>query len=171
MKYEIERKAPGDAGYIKIAEKNAQTGSILTNHSYQIIDTLNDITPGTISYRIRQIVDTAVSAFTATYIDTAETYLNTPCTNDTTNIISIVKIAPNPTNSNASLIIETDYPVSNMSIAIYDMKGSLVTKLNHSKAAGKITFNLPVATLSKGKYIVKVFNGTTAIGTTTLLKL
>src|SRR5688572_14561978 len=77
MKYEIERKAPGDTGYIKIAEKNAQTDSILTNHSYQIIDTLNDITPGTISYRIRQIVDTAVSAFTATYIDTVEAYLNT----------------------------------------------------------------------------------------------
>lgn len=169
MKYEIERKAPGDAAYIKIAEKNAQNGSILSNHSYQFIDTLKEISSGTISYRIRQITDTTASALTAIIIDTTETSLNTPCTND--NIISVVRIAPNPANNNTSLIVETDYAVSNMLIVIYDMKGSLVARLNHSKASGKIMFHLPVAELSKGKYIIKVFNGIKTIGTTTLLKL
>jgi len=171
MKYEIERKVPGGTGYIKIAEKNAQTGFILSNHSYQFIDTLNGIISGTISYRIRQIVDTTSSVFTAVYIDTAETSLNTSCNNDNSNVVSIVKIAPNPTDNNTSLIVETGYPVSNMPIAIYDIKGRLVIKLNHSKAAGKITFNLPVNKLSKGKYIIRVFNGIKAIGTTILLKL
>ena len=169
MKYEVERKAPGDAVYIKIAEKNAQNGSILSNHAYQFIDTLKEINPGVISYRIRQITDTAASSLTAIFIDTTETSLNTPCTND--NIISAVRIAPNPTSGNTSLIVETDYAVSNMPIVIYDMKGSLVARLNHSKAAGKIILTLPLTKLSKGKYIVKVLNDAKTIGTTALLKL
>ena len=72
MKYEIERKAPGDITYIKIGELNPQAGSVLTNHDYQSTNVLSNVNAGTVSYRIRQIIDTAAASFTAIYIDTAE---------------------------------------------------------------------------------------------------
>jgi len=170
MKYEIERKAPGDTGYIKIAEMDPQAGAILSNHNYQLTDPLNGITNGTVFYRIRQVIDKDAATFTAVYIDTTEVMIDSPCAGNGTDK---VRIAPNPAfdNTSTSLIVETSYAVSNMPIAIYDMKGRLVAQLYHSKTTGKIILNLPVAKLSKGKYIIKVFNGTTAIGTTTLLKL
>src|SRR5258706_2311265 len=49
MKYEVERKAPGDANYIKIADVTPQAGNILTNHSYQFINAFSNVTAGTIS--------------------------------------------------------------------------------------------------------------------------
>lgn len=169
MKYEIDRKAPADTGYIKIAEMDPKAGAILSNQDYQLVDSLNGIPQGTVSYRIRQIIDKDDANFMAVYIDTTEVMISSSCTESSTDL---VRIAPNPAfNNTSSLIVETSYAVSNMPIAIYDMKGSLVVRLHQSKAAGKININLPVGKLSKGKYIVKVFNGTKTIGTTTLLKL
>lgn len=170
MKYEIDRKTPADTGYIKIAEMDSKAGAILSNHDYQLVDPLNAIPQGTISYRIRQVVDKDDANFAAVYIDTTEVMISSPCTGSSTDIVRIVS---NPAfdNTSTSLIVETSYAVSNMPIAIYDMKGSLVVRLHQSKAAGKIILNLPVGKLSKGKYIIKVFNGTKTIGTTTLLKL
>ena len=168
MKYEIGRKLPGDTGYIKIAEINPQASTLLTNHNYQFIDPLSGIATGTVSYRIRQVVDTDAATFTAIYIDTTEVIINSPCTG---NAGDKVIVAPNPVGGTASLVVETDYAVSNMIIMVYDLKGGLVIKFHHSKTVGKTMFDLPVAKLSKGNYIVKVFNGTKTIGTTRLLKL
>jgi hypothetical protein len=172
MKYTIERKAPGDTGYIKIAETNAQAGDILSNRSYQFIDPLNGIAQGTISYRIRQLVDADLTTFTAVYIDTAEVVVNATCTGGNNNVNESVRIAPNPVvDDHASLVIQTDYAISHMPITIYDIKGSLVAQLYQSKTAGKFYIDLPVAKLSKGRYIVKVFNGRKPVGATSFLKL
>ena len=43
MRYEVERKAPGETVYTKIADVNAQAGSILANRTYQYN---NDLTSG-----------------------------------------------------------------------------------------------------------------------------
>ncbi|MGZ8517223.1 MAG: S8 family serine peptidase [Chitinophagaceae bacterium] len=170
MKYEIERKTLGDTAYLKIAEMEAQAGAILSNRNYEFIDPLNDITHGIISYRVRQVIDKEAATFTAIYIDTTAITINSACA---ATGMDQVRIAPNPAfdNSQISLIVETNYPVTNMPIAIYDMKGNLALKMHQSKGPGKISLNLPVAKLSKGKYIVKVFNGSKPIGTTSLLKL
>ncbi len=170
MKYEIERKTQDDTAYMKIAELKAQAGPILSNHNYQLEDPLNDVTPGIILYRIRQVVDKDAATFTAVYIDTTSITIGSPCT---ARSMDKVRIAPNPAldNSLTSLIVETDYAIDNMPIAIYDMEGNQVVKMHQSKGAGKISLNLPVAKLSKGKYIVRVFNGTKVLGTTSLLKL
>jgi hypothetical protein len=71
MKYEIERKAPGDANYIKVADVAPSAGQILSNHNYQFVNNLVNVSNGTVSYRIRQIIDTASVSFAAAYIDTA----------------------------------------------------------------------------------------------------
>jgi len=167
MKYEIERKIPGDVAFTKIADVNPQASDVLANHSYQFTNALTNVTVGTISYRIRQVIDTAAASFMAIYIDTANVSLAADCL--TTNVF---KVQPSPTTSNATLIVQTSTAIPNMAIAMYDMKGRLMMKMKTSKGPGKVTIDLPVTSvLASGKYIVHIYDNQKLIGTTDLLKL
>ena len=169
MKYEIERKTAADAGFSKVGEVTPKQGAILANHSYQFTDDLTGIANGTISYRIRQIIDTNAASLTAVYIDTAGTSFTSNCSVVTGDKVYVI---PNPTSDGqAKLVVETTYPVSIMPIAIYDMKGSLMVKISESKAAGRTIIDLPISRFAKGKYIIKVYNDNKAIGTADLLNL
>ncbi len=168
MKYEIERKSTLNATYTKIATISAKTGAILANQSYQFNDGLMGVAEGPVSYRIKQIVDTIAATFTAVFIDTATAVLNTACIgNGKVNVQTV----PNPATGNSALIVETDYPVSKMTISIYDMSGRLMHRFTDSKPSGRATIELPVQTLSAGKYIVKVNDGNKIIGISSLLKM
>ena len=175
MKYEIERKAPGDVSYSKIGDVIPQAGNVLANHNYQFINNLTSGSTGTFSYRIRQIVDTATATFTAAYIDTTNIIVSSPCTitgtiDPNTNPTRI-RVLPNPSSGQTTLVVETNYAVTNMPVALYDMKGSLIIKMFLSKGTGKATFDLPVGKLAKGRYIVKVYNNEKTIGTANLIRL
>jgi serine protease AprX len=178
MKYEIERKVPGESVYSKVGELNPVAGKILTNHSYQFNNTLVSVNAGTVSYRIRQIIDTATASFAAVYIDTTEFVLAAGCFPTSTGgnpqtVTDKVFVQPNPVagSDNATLIVETNYAVNNMPIAIFDMKGNRVLQIKSSKASGRKTIDLPVGILPAGKYVIKVYNSQKAIGTADLLKL
>lgn len=176
MKYEIERKAPGETSFSKIAEVNPQAGAILANRSYQYNNDLVSGSAGLYSYRVRQIIDTASSSFTAVYIDTTTINISTGCiVTSTTNpqrIDESVSVIPNPvTGSSFTLIVETNYAVSNMPVLIYDGKGSLVMQLKETKGTGKKTIDLPAGKLLKGSYFIRVMNGSKIIGTAELLRL
>lgn len=167
MKYEIERKAPGELSYTKIGEMNPPAGTVLANHSYQFSNLLDSMAAGTISYRIRQVIDTSSATFTAVYIDTVHLVIVAACV-----LADRVVVAPNPpAGSDARLIVQTSYAVSNMQIVVYDMKGSLVMQLSRSKPVGTSTFDLGIAKFAKGQYIVRVYGNRKVIGTTELLKL
>jgi serine protease AprX len=170
MKYEIERKTPADISYIKIADVTPQAGNVLANHSYQFNNTLTNVAAGTISYRIKQIVDTATATLTTAYIDTASVVLASACVDP---VVSgeIFKVQPTPATGDAKLIVQTNDAIANMPITIHDMKGRLVVRLKESKGAGKVIIDLPVNKLAGGKYIVTVYNNQKAIGTTELLRL
>ncbi|HSU27871.1 MAG TPA: S8 family peptidase [Chitinophagaceae bacterium] len=174
MKYEIERKATGEFLFSKIGEVNPQAGVILANHSYQFVNNLTSVPDGTVSYRIRQIVDTASASFAAAYIDTA-IVTSSGCTTTGVGNPGIVTekivLIPNPASSQADLVIETNYPVSNMPIQVYDVKGSLIYNLQSSKTSGTVTIGLPLGLWNAGTYIIKVFDGIKEIGTTRLIKL
>ncbi|HEX8314380.1 MAG TPA: S8 family serine peptidase, partial [Flavisolibacter sp.] len=58
MRYEIERKAAGETNFTRIGERQG-TGTTFTPRSYQFSDSLVNVQAGTISYRIRQVIDTA----------------------------------------------------------------------------------------------------------------
>lgn len=176
MKYEIERKAPGETAYTKVGEMMPQNNDVLTNHSYQFVNSVSNISAGTVSYRIRQIIDTAAASFTAVYIDTASVVLSSACTVTSTNNpdldSAIFRVSPNPvTNADALLVIQTRNAVQKMPVAIFDMNGKLVMQLQQSKGPGKVIIPVPVARLSEGKYIIKVYDGKKMIGTARLLKL
>lgn len=175
MKYEIERKAPGDVSYSKIGDVIPQTGNILANRNYQFINNLTSGSTGTFSYRIRQVVDTAAATFTAAYIDTTNIIVSSPCiitgTIDPNTNPTRIRVLPNPSSGQTSLVIETNYAITNMPVALYDIKGSLMMKMFLSKGTGKATFDLPVEKLAKGRYVIKVYNNEKTIGTANLIKL
>lgn len=169
MKYEIERKAPGENNFTKIGEVNPQAGNTLSNHNYQFTTSLSNVPAGNISFRINQVIDTALSTFSSVFIDTANVSITIPCPD---NDADKVLIAPNPpVGDKATLIVITSYEVNNMPIAIYDMKGNRVMQFVYSKSIGQSSFDIPVGRLAKGKYIVKVCNDKNVIGTVQLLKL
>jgi hypothetical protein len=174
MRFEIERKTVTDAGYVKIADVTSQNGDILAIHSYQYINNLVNVANGTVSYRVRQVLDTAAASFLAVYIDTASVTAS-GCT--ATGVVNpdpnkdFVTLVPNPATTQATLVIETKYAVPDMPIAIFDMKGRLLLRMRQSKGAGQVNIDLPIQKLPAGKYIIKVYNKQKAIGTTEMIRL
>lgn len=167
MRYEIEGKYPTEPGYKLIATVNPNQSSILRNCTYEQIFSLDSMPAGTISYRIRQVIDTATAAFTAVYIDTSDVVLTSPCIS-----VNGVRVAPNPVSgASANLLVETAGAVNNLQIALFDMKGGLLSSINRSKSAGLSIVSLPIAHLASGAYIVKVFANGKLLGSTTLRKL
>lgn len=174
MKLEFERMLPGQTAYTKIAEMQG-TGLVLSNKSYTYLDTLTNAQPGIIKYRIKQIVDTAIASFTATTFDSVNVNLSSACVttaiNPVTSANEKISILPNPANAQFTLRIETDYAVKNLVIRITDIKGSVVAQFNKSKTIGTANFQLPIANLSRGKYVVSVYNDKKLIENKALLKM
>ncbi len=177
MKYEIERKVPGEVIFSKVGELTPQAGTILANHNYIFNNAIISPTAGTVSYRIRQVIDTTAASFTAIYIDTAIVTITGGCfatgTGGNPNPAKeLVTVQPNPVSgTSVSLVIETGYAVTEMPIAVYDGKGRLVMQLKNSKGTGRKTIELNISKLAKGKYYIKVMNGQKTIGTAELLRL
>lgn len=172
MKYEIERKAPGEIVYSKVGELNPQAGDILTARSYQFNNDLTNGSSGTYSYRIRQVIDTSAAGFTAIYIDTANITINTPCVINTTPGTRAVSVQPNPSEGNmVNVVVETANAISNMTVAVYDAKGSLVMQVKTSKFSGKKIVELPAHGLAKGVYYIRVYDGSATVGTAELIRL
>ena len=176
MRYEIERKVPGEINYSKVGEVAAQAGDVLAIRKYQFNNTIISPTPGIVSYRIRQVIDTNAASFTAVYIDTTNVTISSGCfatgTGGTGQIAEKITLQPNPvSNTNTNLSIETPYAISNMPVIIYDSKGAQVMLIQSSKTSGKKIIEIQTNHFSKGKYYIKVLNGTKTLGTATLLVL
>ncbi|MEI2822170.1 MAG: S8 family serine peptidase [Chitinophagaceae bacterium] len=176
MRYEIERKNPGEINYSKVGEVAAQAGDVLAIRNYQYNNTIISPTPGIVSYRIRQVIDTNAASFTAVYIDTTNVTISSGCfatgTGGTGQIAERITLQPNPvSNTNTNLSIETPYAISNMPVIIYDSKGAQVMLIQSSKTSGKKIIEIKTGRLSKGKYYIKVLNGTKTFGTATFLVL
>jgi len=176
MKYEVERKAPGETSFTKVGELNPQAGVVLANRNYQFNNDLTSGTSGNFSYRIRQIIDTATATFTAVYIDTTNINISSACvvtgsTNPNPNK-ELVMVQPNPVSgTNVTLVVETPYAINNMLVSVYDAKGSLVMQIKDAKGTGRKTIDLNISRLSKGKYYINVLNGQKIIGTAEMIRL
>jgi serine protease AprX len=174
MKYEIERKGPGQAAYTKVAERFGN-GASFANHTYSITDSLANITTGTVSYRIRQIIDTAAASTAADYIDTVSVNFSSSCLTTGFNPVDLQAntflIVPNPAHQLFVLKVTTPAASSNLLIQITDAAGHVVAQLTRSKGAGPASLPVSVAHLAKGKYYVTVYNKGVLLGTRELLKL
>jgi serine protease AprX len=171
MKYEIERKLPNETSYTKIGERLG-TGNVFGNRSYQYSDSLINVAAGTISYRIRQIIDTSATGLTADYIDTVTVSLANACTaTPTTSNTELIKVSPNPSNNifNVQLLMQEATP--NITVSLFNAEGQLVLRSIENKPAGAYIFSLKTSHLASGKYILTLHNSQGLIATKELLKL
>lgn len=166
MKYEIERSVPGQPAFVKIGEIKAK-GNSFSNQSYQYEDDLTDVSAGTVSYRIRQIIDTSAAGFTAGYIDTTSAISNTSCLSG----VNGITLSPNPSNGALSIKVITQTASQNLTIRIHNVLGQLVVEQKKSKAAGISFFTVPVFQLATGKYYVSVYDDKKLVETKELIKL
>jgi hypothetical protein len=164
MNYEIERKAPGENIFIKIAEQPG-TSNIFNKHTYQYNDPISSLLSGTIQYRIRQIIDTTSTSFMADYIDTVMVDISSCVAKRTLLVI------PNPIKNNSfSLQIGTE-EAQQIDVRIINTLGQTVTEISRTKAVGTVLLPISVHHIARGNYFIQVSSKGKLIGTTEVLKL
>ncbi len=155
MRYDIERKLPGEVSYTKI-QTVAITGSVFANRNYQYQDILNGTSTGIISYRVKQVLDTTTATFTEFAIDSATVNLLPTSLNDINNRSKLIQVFPNPAQSILTIKFNEERAIANMTIQIYNTKGQLVWKRDYNKPNGNSTQTITVSSLQKGNYIMVV---------------
>ncbi len=175
MKYEVDRKVPGETIFKKIAEKDA-TGISFSTQNYQLADTLISVQAGPIMYRIRQIIDTAdTTAAGADYIDTVSVNLAATCTTTPVTNVPVINeeyiVLPNPTQSKISLRITTPTAITALTFRLIDSRGRVVAVQKGGKGPGTATFNFAVSHLAKGIYYITVYKEDVRVVTKEFMKL
>lgn len=168
MRYEIERLLPGETQFKKVDIITAAAGTTLGTHSYERSLSLDSLGKGLITYRIRQVIDTAAASFTARYIDTVSVTVTDLCPPVQHNR---AYLSPNPSGGNTNLVIESVNGLPAFSIRIYDMAGHLTYQQQASKEAGRAVYNLPSQLWAKGQYLVNIFSGKEVFSQLSLLRL
>ncbi len=174
MKYEIERKAPGEPDYKKIGERFGTT-SVFSTRSYTYTDTLVNVAAGTTSYRIRQIFDTAAGTFTADIIQSINVSLSSGCITTAINPVTAFEndllLIPNPANNKFAIRITSQNAIPELSIQIMDALGKRIRIINTQKPSGIALIPINISGLARGKYFISIYNKNILIGTRELLKL
>ena len=165
MRYEVERKGPGETLFSKVAEQNG-TGTAFTQNTYTIVDNLEGLSGGMISYRIRQVVDTSFANFKADYIDTISREIIPSC-----NLTETITITPNPTNGKFVVQTTIKKPIEHFNIKISSASGQTISIIRRIKAQGITNFEIDGARLSKGVYFISIYDKDSLIATRKLLKL
>lgn len=158
MKYEIERKGPGETGFSKVAEY-AGTGTTFSKHDYQYIDSAG-LSAGIATYRVKQVIDTSASNTISDYIGTATTERSILC-----KLAEQVQITPNPAKNQFILHLAYPQPIQNLTIRIVSMQGSVVNLIKKGKIDGTAKLNIYTPHLSRGQYYVSIYDGNTLLKT------
>jgi len=153
MRYDIERKLPGELNYTKI-QTVAITGSVFANRNYQYQDILSGTSTGIITYRIKQIIDTTAATFTEFAIDSATVTLLPTSLNDINSRSKLIQLFPNPAQSIVTLKFNEERAIPNITIQIYNTEGQLVWKQEYNKPNGNITQTITISSLQKGNYVM-----------------
>lgn len=172
MKYEIERKLSNQSSFTKIGEQMGSGSLFGTRPSYQFQDVLSSTPAGTISYRIRQIIDTSAAGFFADYIDTA-TVTATACNATAINPVdpnsNAITILPNPAVEKFWVRINGSPSTGTHSIRVFNAKGQLISTISQPAASSLI--EITSSRWAKGKYYVTLYKGDQLITTKELIKL
>ncbi|HEY0059165.1 MAG TPA: S8 family serine peptidase [Flavisolibacter sp.] len=168
MKYEIERRSPGDTAFTKIAERQGE-GLTFSNRTYQLSDALINTKAGVLQYRIKQVVDTASA--TAIYLDTVTINLQAACVPVATPGQNAAMLMPNPARGTVSINIVTTQAVPNLQIVISDLLGKVVVRESKSKGAGQAILPVSIHHLARGTYHVRIYDNGKLLTTLDLLKL
>ncbi len=154
MRYDIERKLPGETTYTKIKTVAAK-GTVFSNQTYQLTDVITSSAAGNMSYRIKQVIDTSAVTFDEYAIDSATIILASVCSAPNADQ-DFIQLYPNPVQTTLSLKFAELNSISALTIQVYNRQGQLVFTQDYSKPTGTITHTISVARLAKGDYILVV---------------
>ena len=133
MKYEIERKASNETSFKKITELPG-TGSVFSTHNYSYNDVLYGLPSGTVTYRIKQIIDTTASTLTSGYIDTISVEINSLCLlNDLNVLLNSLKETATSSVSFANCRTILNWTSTDMQGMKYEIERKLSTGTTFSK--------------------------------------
>jgi hypothetical protein len=166
MKYDIERKTSGQNDFIKVGELRA-TGASFSKQTREFEDDLSDVPAGSVTYRIRQIVDSTSTGLVGGYIDTTSIDVPGNCFTG----LNAFTIAPNPTKGPLTIKLTTSTASQNITIRIFNSLGQMVIERHTSKPAGLSIIEIPVFHLAAGKYFVSLYESNTRIVTRQLVRL
>ncbi|HEX2606286.1 MAG TPA: S8 family serine peptidase [Flavisolibacter sp.] len=174
MKYEIERKTASESSFTKIGEV-AAGGAVLRIQSYQFKDTLVNVGAGSISYRIRQIVDTSAAGFYGEYIDTLTVNLATPCITTGIDPLGLdpasITLLPNPAYDKVTIRFTSQEAIPDLLFRVTNAKGQLITTYKRQKRAGAQTFDITLATYPRGSYFISIYDKNRLLATKELIRL
>lgn len=174
MRYELERKAPGETVFTKFATVPA-TGIIFGTQQYQYADSLLNVQAGQIAYRIRQIIDTAAATLSAGYIDTVTVNLAATCTTTPVSNLPMTEeaytILPNPAHDQVSLRITTPAAIPALTLRVSDSRGRVVLVRKEKKPTGTAVFTFSVSHLANGTYYLSVYKNETRLAVKEFIKL
>ncbi len=173
MRYEIERKNPGQNNYEVVAQINT-TAQGFQVRNLQFTDSLVQVQAGTISYRIKQVVDTSAQNFYADYIDTFQVNNTISCIHTAIDPVNPsfteFTLIPNPVKEELRIRFTSNQAIPQLQIRIFNGKGQVMLQRITSKGSGTviipITLNLPA-----GKYYVNLYDGSKFLGTREMIKL
>ena len=155
MRYELERKAPGETSYSRLADFPLG-GTSFARRSYTYTD---EGASGTLLYRLVQVIDTTAAGYTALPVDSVSVTLPVDCTPTPPADGTTVQLYPNPVRTELKLKFLDAAPADNLQLVLYNSWGQQVRTHRFSKPGGVFLLRLPVADLKKGYYVVKVYSG------------
>lgn len=155
MRYQVERKLPNESNYT-VMQTVAATGNVVALRNYSVNDIISNSPAGTVSYRIRQVIDTSTAGYDAYLIDSATVILSVATSiNDRNTTDKTIQLYPNPVTSSLSIKLN-EQGAGNYLFQVYNQQGQLLITQSFNKPSGTITQNIPVTLLPKGNYILSV---------------
>lgn len=155
MRYQVERKLPNESSYT-VVQTVAATGNVVALRNYSVNDVISNSPAGTVSYRIRQVIDTSIAGYDAYMIDSATVILSVATSiNDRNRIDKTIQLYPNPVTSSLSIKLN-EQTAGNYLFQVYNQQGQLLITQSFNKPSGTITQNIPVNFLPEGNYILSV---------------
>lgn len=155
MRYQVERKLPNESNYT-VMQTVAATGNVVALRNYSVNDIISNSPAGTVSYRIRQVIDTSTAGYDAYLIDSATVILSVATSiNDRNTTDKTIQLYPNPVTSSLSIKLN-EQGAGNYLFQVYNQQGQLLITQSFNKPSGTITQNIPFNLLPKGNYILSV---------------
>lgn len=146
MRYEIEKKAITDTGYMRIRTVNGKSASFGVNN-YSFLDTIKSATATSVEYRIKQrLPEDTLVVLLDSVINVTEV-----CSSENRFVVS-----PNPFNNNIQVLINATEFISRLSIALYNTKGQRLYYFEGAKGSGIFTQNISGSHLPAGVYIIAI---------------
>ena len=167
MRYELQRKLPGEPSYTTLQQIAPAAGLTLRNSNYQYTDRILINPTGAISYRVIQWIDTAAATKESILLDSISLLLSDPCV---TSLETSIQVFPNPASSNARLVVNYAGTTPLLWVAISDMTGRILSRYQVPLRTTVSSSDLPLQSYSKGTYLITVWEEDKKIGSVKLVK-